>query len=967
MATLQRNEPMTEPTTTLTLAQALQHGIACHQDGRLQEAEHVYRAILANAPQHPDANHNLGVLLKGAARLADALVYFKAALEANPQVEQFWVSFAEALLRAGRTDHALQLIALARQHGHGGAAIAQVTALLEAAVSKAPAAHDPLVPAVASREAGHYQQAAQWLEAWLQIHPQDVAALALLAHVRLLNKQDEQAVKVLQQAQAIAPDHPDVLRNTVRLLLKRHQPDPAFQVAQQLLNKDSDNPETWLVYASALSTQHNDAEALKWIERALQARPAYAEAWASRALLRLRVKDQSGALADIEQALALKPHMAQLWQLAASLYHGANRRTEAVGVMRKALEANPANVDCMATLGEYLRQDGQAEAAIRLLEQAVATKPDHVAAWANLGTALQERGHLEHARSAYETALHLQPDQAEVAHNLGAMAIEAESWEVALEYFNKALALRPDQVQFLASKGQALLSLRRPPAEVEAVARQIFALHPEHQAGLMLLGALGRELGCFSDAIGFFRRVLARDPDSAQANAALALALKDADELVEAETCLRRAITLNPDKIDLVSGLLFTQSYRASHAPQYRLSEARRYGALVSSKVTQPHTPNPSVCRWPERLRVGVVSGDLRDHPVGYFLEGFLPHLDPSRVELIAYPTQHKASALTERLRSSFTAWVPLYGQSDAAAAQQIRSDGIHVLVDLSGHTGKNRLPVFAWRPAPVQASWLGYFATTGVEQMDFLLGDIYVTPPDEEAHFTERVWRLPESYLCFSPPAVDLEVAPLPALVAGYVTLGCFNNLAKMNDAVVALWARVLLALPTARLLLKTKQLADERQRQRTIERFAAQGIAAERLILEGPVPRTELLAAYHRVDIALDPFPYPGGTTSVEALWMGVPVLTKRGDSFLSHVGESIAHNAKLPHWIAQDEDDYVTKAVAFATDVAALARLRMDLREQVLASPLFDAPRFARHFEEALWGMWQHWLDTQEERLQ
>jgi predicted O-linked N-acetylglucosamine transferase (SPINDLY family) len=255
--------------------------------------------------------------------------------------------------------------------------------------------------------------------------------------------------------------------------------------------------------------------------------------------------------------------------------------------------------------------------------------------------------------------------------------------------------------------------------------------------------------------------------------------------------------------------------------------------------------------------------------------------------------------------------------------------------------------------------SWLGYFATTGVAEIDYLLGDRHVSPTGEESHFTEKLWQLPDRYLCFTEPDVNLDVAPLPALSTGSITFGCFNNLTKMNDAVVAVWASILTAVPGARLFLKTSLMKDSSAREVTLERFSKHGIPAERLILESASPRAELLAAYHRVDIALDPFPYPGGTTSVESLWMGVPVITKRGDRFLSHVGETIAYNAGLSDWVAADDDDYIAKAVAYASDLDRLGTLRAGLRQQVLASPLFDAPRFARHFEEAILEMWKQWL--------
>ncbi|MFI4941340.1 MAG: tetratricopeptide repeat protein, partial [Burkholderiales bacterium] len=308
-------------------------------------------------------------------------------------------------------------------------------------------------------------------------------------------------------------------------------------------------------------------------------------------------------------------------------------------------------------------------------------------------------------------------------------------------------------------------------------------------------------------------------------------------------------------------------------------------------------------------------------------------------------------------------------GLSDALLAQKIRDDGIDILIDLSGHTAHNRLPMFAWKPAPVQVSWLGYFATTGVAAIDYLIADPCSLPEAEEANFTETIWRLPETRLCFTPPDVNVEVSPLPALANGngHITFGCFNNLGKMNDAVMALWAKLLHAVPQSRLFLKARQLNDAAVRQSVLQGFAVHGIAADRLVLESSSPRAAYLSAYHRVDIALDPFPFPGGATTAEALWMGVPVLTMAGEHFLARQGMSLLSNAGLPEWVAADAADYVARAVSYAGDLQRLAALRKGLRQQVLASPLFDAPRFARHFATALRGMWTEWCNRRNQPRQ
>jgi predicted O-linked N-acetylglucosamine transferase (SPINDLY family) len=356
----------------------------------------------------------------------------------------------------------------------------------------------------------------------------------------------------------------------------------------------------------------------------------------------------------------------------------------------------------------------------------------------------------------------------------------------------------------------------------------------------------------------------------------------------------------------------------------------------------------------------------LRAHPVGYFIESMLSALVTQardRIEVVVYANHPTPDKVSERIKPSCQSWRTVVTLSDEQLARLIHDDAIDILIDLSGHTDQNRLPVFAWKPAPVQASWLGYFATTGVAAVDYFIADPWTAPPAVDAHFTEKVLRLPETYLCFTPPEFDVPVTPLPALANDSITFGCFNNLTKVNDAVVALWARVLHAVPGSRLLLKSKQLNTPEGRQSVLDRFARHEIKAEQLVLESAVPRAALLARYGYVDIALDPFPYPGGTTSVEALWMAVPVLSLAGDRFLSHLGESILHNAGLPDWVAADADDYVAKAVEHTKDLQKLAALRGGLRQQVLASPLFDAPRFAHHFEKAMRDIWTTWCRQQQ----
>lgn len=572
------------------------------------------------------------------------------------------------------------------------------------------------------------------------------------------------------------------------------------------------------------------------------------------------------------------------------------------------------------------------------------------------GLALQHAGRFHDAAAIYRRILAVQPDHADALHLLGLVAYHEGDYEGAIDLIMSALSHHECEV-FYGNLGNALGARGMRAAAMESF-RQAIALKPDYVPAHNNLGNMLRDEGQFASAVESFKTVIALQPDYAQAHNNLANALVDLGELDAAIEAYRRAVALKPDLVEARSNLLFILSYREELSQADYLAEAVEFGRIVTEKAKPWRDWHVALSTTGRAgpLRVGLVSGDLKTHPTGHFLESIVTHIDRNRVELVAYPTRRFEDALTARIKPHFSAWTPLASMNDEEAAARIRDDRIDILLDLSGHMNFNRLPLFAWRPAPVQASWLGYFASTGLPTMDYLLGDPHVLPAGAEDQYVERLWRLPDSYLCFTPPAEDVEVGPLPMLTRGHVTFGCFNHLMKMNDRVVEIWARILRAVPGSRLFLKAKQLDMCETREATFARFAAHGIDAKRLILEGRSPRTEYFAAYRNVDIALSPFPYPGGTTSVEGLWMGVPVLCRRGDRFLSNICASMLHSAGLEDWIANDDDDYVAKAVAFANEPLRLAMLRDGLRDALVASPLVDAARFARHLEAAFEGMWR-----------
>ena len=581
----------------------------------------------------------------------------------------------------------------------------------------------------------------------------------------------------------------------------------------------------------------------------------------------------------------------------------------------------------------------------------------------NLGNALQRLGRLEDALASYRRAAEFEPSNPIFFNNLGIALKELGKLEESLTSYRRALELSPTFSEAHCNLGNSQLGLGKM-SEAMASYRRAIELNPNSFDAYNNLGVAQQEMGQLTAAIENYRRSLEINPEFFESQNNLGSAFGELGNLAVAAECYRRALQMKPDFTRAYSNLLFTHNYLADQSSAELLAEARHFGTLVSSEA-QAHSrwqapPDPGRC-----LRIGIVSADLRQHPVGFFVDGVLSaaatHCSGA-LEFFAYYHHAESDATTERIKASCKGWCSTLGLSDEILAKRIWDDRIDILIDLSGHTGHNRLPLFAWKPAPVQVSWLGYFATTGVAEIDYLLADPWTLTESEEANFTEKIWRLPETRLCFTPPRESINVSELPAIKNGYVTFGNFNNLTKMNHEVVSLWVRILNAIPNSKLFLKTMQFREPRMQQETADQFSKLGIDSERLILEPYAPRADYLSAYNRVDIALDPFPYTGGTTTVEALWMGVPVLTLAGTQFLARQGVGLLMNAGLPEWIAADADDYVARAISHASNLDHLVSLRSRLRQQVLASPVFNAPRFAQHLESALRGMWQRWCSHQ-----
>ena len=797
----------------LTINEALKEGLAAHKKGELSDAKRFYESVLQSQPGHPAASHNLGLIAISKSQFKEALPLLKTALDFAPNVEQFWLSYIDALIKAGQLEIAKKTINAARSKGLSG----------------------------------------------------------------------ERFEELLTKSTRANTDN-ELLEDQIKIVLKAYKQGRYSDV----------------IRTAAAITQEFPKNQFCW--KAL--------------------------------SISLKK---------------LGRFKESLAAGEKSVELAPQDAEAHYNLGNTLRELGRFEEAEECFKQAIALQSDFTDAHYNLGQMLQAQNRFQEAEVSYKKAIAMNPNFAEAYSNLGNTLRNLHRFRQAEACFNQAIAVNSDYAEAYYNFGNMLLEQGRFEQAERNFIRAI-ALKSGFALAYLNLGNALQKQGRLSEAEENYRKALVAEAKFTPALSNLGNILSELGMFDDAESSYLQAIALDPSLLHARSNFLFLNASVRFDPAKY-LEEARSYSEIVASQIGAPYS-EWSCSQNPTVLRIGFVSGDFKQHPVGYFLEGLLSHLQSSAVELYAYTTNNLVGEFTDRLKGLFHSWVSIAGQSDKDAAQNIHNDGIHILIDLSGHTSQNRLPIFGWRPAPVQVSWLGYFASTGLPQMDFILGDPFVTPESEAHHFTEKIWQLPESYLCFTPPAKDLAVGPLPALANGFLTFGCFNSLSRMTDEVVSVRAEILRAVPNSKLFLKDKRLDHLSGRSQVLSRFAAHGIGEDRFILEGRSSREDYLACYHGVDIALSPFPYGGGTTSIEGLWMGVPVIAKKGDYFLSHLGESIAHNANLPDWLAIDNDDYVAKAVRFSSDLSALESLRCSLRNNLLKTPLYDLKSFAVNFENALW---------------
>ena len=533
--------------------------------------------------------------------------------------------------------------------------------------------------------------------------------------------------------------------------------------------------------------------------------------------------------------------------------------------------------------------------------------------------------------------------------------------EEAINHYKKATALNPGVAEIHSALGRLYLGIKDFNSAVTSF-RSAIKLKPEYGDAYFGLGDALRLAGYFEDAIDYYEQALSNNGSANPAfiHSNIGTCRQYLGDIESAIASFKEAISLVPDRYELFTNLLmalnYSSHYTAEEAFQMHRSFDSNYARQYSdSALTLKNSNNP------ERvLKIGYISSNFYDHSVAYFIKPVIEHHDTSQYEVFCYNNSPQSDAVTEQIRSLSSKWRDVTALSDIDLSSMIHDDGIDILVDLNGHTADNRLLVFARKPAPIQVSWIGYPNTTGLSSMDYRLTDALADPPGSTDHLhSERLIRLPDTFSCFSPPTPCPEVTEPPVLIKGYVTFGSFNNFAKITPQVIEVWRKLINKYPDSHLLLKDQLFQDEKVRSKIKAYFQQAGIEQNRIeLLTKDNSRTSHLQRYSQIDIALDPFPYNGTTTTCEALWMGVPVITLAGTVHAGRVGVSQMTAVGLAEFVAKTQEQYIDTAIEFASDRERLQFLRSTMRQRLSNSPLLNAFAFTKNLEAAYRKMWYKW---------
>jgi predicted O-linked N-acetylglucosamine transferase (SPINDLY family) len=668
--------------------------------------------------------------------------------------------------------------------------------------------------------------------------------------------------------------------------------------------------------------------------------------------------DAKAAVSLLQDALAIQPDAPELWCSLGAAWRHSGDFAQAHTAYTQALQLRPSYPEALSNLGEWHIAQGQPEAALAWFEQALQTAPGFVQARINQTAALFELGRFELARTLAEQIALDEPTSAEACLNLGNVLVHTGKTRQGIKQYQKALELQPQYAEAHFNLS-SLLGSRDDQIKAIGYLKRRLEVHGDSMQNMGMLASAYQSAGQLEASEKLCMRMLERQPNNLTALITLGSCLSSGGDSAKALCLYRQVLDQDPTQAGMGSNLLF------EHNNVQTLDRAQMF-ALHRDWAERFETPllrTPDFAhlrRDPQRpLRIGYVSGDFVRHPVGFLLRDILRYHDKQAFSIHCFSMVIRSDDVLPELRAAADSWEDIFHLSDDEVVELIRAAEIDILVDLSGHTAFHRLTVFALKPAPLQAEWIGYFHSTGMATIDYFITDPFTSPAGSGQLFSEVPLHLPHTRFCYGPPDYAPDVVALPALTKGFVTFGSFNRLPKLTDETLCAWSQIVRAVPDSRLVIKSGALSESLVRERLLARLASLGIEAHRVDLREASTHANMLAEYGDIDIALDTFPFNGGMTTLEALWMGVPVVTLAGDTVVSRQTFSALANLGLDQQLAfADWPAYVAGAVQLAADVQGLAELRQQMRTRMAQSPLRDARQFTRDLEALLRRMWRAW---------
>ncbi|WP_167546780.1 O-linked N-acetylglucosamine transferase, SPINDLY family protein [Stieleria maiorica] len=685
--------------------------------------------------------------------------------------------------------------------------------------------------------------------------------------------------------------------------------------------------------------------------------PDHADAWHLLGMTLYSAGAYPSALECLEKARGFMGDQPELISNLAIVYHSAGDARRAHQMLHQVIEADPENSETRNNLGVFLLESGHLEQAEQQFQRAIRIDPQSEQAAMNLANCWVRQNRLHDAEQVYHDLVQRNPGNLDVLGNLGECYRRQCKWEESLELLQRVVHCRPGDVVSKLTLARTLVNLGRLPEAAERF-EQLVIEFPDNAKAHHYLGTVLLSLRDVARAKTEIRRALELDPTDAHALCSLGFVYIESDRRREAAECFAEAVKRDPRMSSAHGCLLYLMSGDPEISPEQLFEEHIRWGERHGNvQPIRRHTNRPDRER---KLRIGYASADFREHAVTAFFEPLLRLRDRSMFEVYCYYESGVGDNVTERLKSLADHWRVTLGYSDQQVAQQIADDQIDILVDLAGHTSGNRLPAFATKPAPIQISWLGYPNTTGLQAIDYCLTCDVQNPIGEPTLHTEELIRIPGGSFCFAPPKNAPDVSSLPAAGKGYVTLGSLHRPFKISSTTHDLWAAALKACPNSKLLAFNTRF-NEPLKAELISALAQRGISESRIEVRSTYRGDSYLETYHEIDIGLDATPWAGGTTTMEALWMGIPVIGFYGNNRPSRGTAGIVHHLGKPEWIARTTDQYASLVGSLAGDLESLAEIRRSLRE-LTRQTIADQQRFVTELQNAYRQVWQRWCVEQ-----